>query len=48
MRNHLDAAPCERRFDITLEKPLRFLLSPQYCIHVAERQSLRKCVCLFP
>ncbi len=42
VHNHFDAARCEFSFDVTGQKPLGFLLSPQDCIHVAKRESTHK------
>jgi len=42
MHNYVDAPQCEFIFDVTGQKPLRFLVSPQYCIHVAKRESTHK------
>ena len=39
MRNHVDAPHCEFSFHIAEQKPLRFLLSSQSCIHMAKRES---------
>jgi len=42
IHNHFDASRCEFSFHATDQKPLRFLLSPQHCIHVAKRESTQK------
>ena len=42
MHKHFDATHCEFIFDVTGQKPLRFFLSPQYCIHVANGESSHK------
>ena len=45
---HLDAPRGERIFDVPGQKPLRFLLLPQYGIQVAKRESTHEYVRLFP
>ena len=41
---HLDAPRGERIFDVPGQKPLRFLLLPQYGIQVAKRESTHEYV----
>jgi len=45
---HLDAPRGELIFDVTRQKPLRFLLLPQHGIQVAKRESTHEYVRLFP
>jgi hypothetical protein len=45
--HHVDAPRGEFSFDIPNPKPLSCLLLPQYCIHVAKRESTDKQVSLF-
>ena len=42
MHDHVDAPLCELGFDVTAQEPLRFLLLPQRCIHVAQREPTGK------
>ncbi len=48
MHNHVNAPNGEFMFDVTSQKPLRFLFLPQCGIHVAKRESTHEQVSLFP
>jgi hypothetical protein len=47
MRYHVNAALCEFTFDVTGQKPLRFLMPLQDSIHVANGEAAHKNVGLF-
>jgi hypothetical protein len=42
MHQYVDTAQCELSYHIAGQKPPRFLMLPQHCIHVAQRQSAHK------
>jgi hypothetical protein len=48
VRHYGNAPRGELGFDVTGQKPLRVLLSPQHGIHVAQREPTHKEVSLFP